>query len=311
MFPSTALLLAACLALAQPPQLPAERPDPADAARAEKERLKKLGAKFIAKGYRASWSPDGDKLVYGVPENEYGNLGAGLAVYDFRTARAGELSPSGKDPAWAPHHGRLIAYVDGGYGPDEEVWLLKPDGTGRRKVAVGGFPTWSADGQTLYYHDHARGKVMAQSLKEGVLAGEPREVLTTPHYYPVPSPPPLRFAVQAADKLAVIDAATGKPVGEWRRPPSRGVLAGWSPDGKWIGLGGYGFTDPVGLWLLKADTGELRKVADGSATLPAWSPDGHKIAFDVRLPTGMEVWVMDAKGLDKLPVVTPPGTTPK
>jgi hypothetical protein len=35
--------------------------------------------------------------------------------------------------------------------------------------------------------------------------------------------------------------------------------------------------------------------------MPAWSPDGTRLSFDLRLATGSEMWVMDAKVLDTLP----------
>jgi len=44
----------------------------------------------------------------------------------------------------------------------------------------------------------------------------------------------------------------------------------------------------------------------GCGTMPSWSPDGTRIAFDLRSPIGSEVWVMDAKVLDDLKPYRPP-----
>jgi hypothetical protein len=42
-----------------------------------------------------------------------------------------------------------------------------------------------------------------------------------------------------------------------------------------------------------------RRILIGSCTLPSWSPDGSKLAFDFRSPQrGYEVWMMDAKRLE-------------
>ena len=42
-------------------------------------------------------------------------------------------------------------------------------------------------------------------------------------------------------------------------------------------------------------------MASRSLTLPAWSPDGTKITFDLRLSTGTEIWMIDAEAIKKLP----------
>ena len=277
----------------------------------EKAQLKQLGGKFIARGSRSSWSPDSKKIVFGrqVPRDSEEKVGSGLAVFDVRTSGITQLLSSGKDPAWSPGTGRWIAYVEGGEeGMQDEVWLVQPSGAGRRKVAQGGFPSWSADGQTLFFHDRILNQVKAVDVKDGGMLEPPRKVLATPFFFPVASPDPLRFALRKEDKVAVIEAASGKTIGEWRLPPSRGFLANWSPDGNCLGFGGYGPDDARGLWVLRLDRGEYRRVLEGAATLPCWSPDGTKLSLDLRLPTGCEIWALDAKVLDTLPSFVPPTT---
>ncbi len=53
--------------------------------------------------------------------------------------------------------------------------------------------------------------------------------------------------------------------------------------------------------ILDVETGVARRVASRSLTFPAWSPDGTKIAFDLRLSTGTEIWMIDVEAIKKLP----------
>ena len=88
--------------------------------------------------------------------------------------------------------------------------------------------------------------------------------------------------------------------GQYQKPGGYGLLPGWSPDGKQVGFGGYGMNDILGLWIADIPTGRMTQIAAGSFTMPAWSPDGSKLLFDVRLNTGMEIWMIEAKALADL-----------
>ena len=48
-------------------------------------------------------------------------------------------------------------------------------------------------------------------------------------------------------------------------------------------------------------TGESRQVMAGDATHPVWSPDGTRLALDVRNDGALnEVWLLDAPAWDEL-----------
>jgi hypothetical protein len=112
-------------------------------------QIRRLGAKPLAKGYRSSWSPDGKRIVYGrYGASGSGNPGEGITVLDVETGKSKDLTGLGKDPAWSGKDGRLIAYVIG-CDFDEEVWLIDASGKNPRRIAEGGFPSWSADGKQL------------------------------------------------------------------------------------------------------------------------------------------------------------------
>jgi Tol biopolymer transport system component len=270
----------------------------------EQQQLKRLGGKFVAKGSRSSWSPDGLRMAFARPDR-WGSPSGGIAVIDLGTAKVTDLTHSGEDPVWSPGDGRLIAYVDGG-----DVCLIPAWGGNPREVASGASgagPSWSADGKTLFFYS---------GTKNGVLAADPfaehpsrtlREALRTAGGWDAaPSPDGKRFATHQGRRMVVVEWESGKTLGAWPLPGPHlgdGMRAGWSPDGKRIAFGRTGPGDPSGLWVLDLDTGEAVRVLSGPCTMPAWSPDGARLSFDVRLATGSEIWVIDTKVLDTLPRV--------
>ena len=266
--------------------------------------LRELGGRFLIKGFKSSWSPDGKQLVFGHQEAPYAEEGGGLSILDVATGKATSLVQSGKDPSWAPGDGRHIAYVDGGYGADEQVWVVEPSGENRRKVIDGGFPSWSPDGKTIYFHSRKERKYMAVNIDEDGAA--PTKILDSSWWYPAFSSDGKRVAYRSGDQLVLADCETGKTVKQYQVPGGRGFLGSWSPDGKHVAYGGYGFHDVPGLWIVDVQTGELKQLSEGFVTMPVWSSDGSKISMDLRLRTGFQVWVIDGKIVDGLEKVTPP-----
>ena len=85
------------------------------------------------------------------------------------------------------------------------------------------------------------------------------------------------------------------------KPRQGFFLPSWSRDGKHIGLGcyhTYGAWQNLGLWIFDLNTKKLTKVAEGSITLPAWSPDGSKMTFDLRAGECHEIWMIETKSLE-------------
>ena len=72
--------------------------------------------------------------------------------------------------------------------------------------------------------------------------------------------------------------------GERNRPIVEGFKAtggvSWSPDGRWLvfpAIFGEQEGDDQGLWLINPESGELRMIAEGGFSIPAWSPDGQRM----------------------------------
>lgn len=251
--------------------------------------------RLVASGWKASWSPDGTRLVFGKPR------GRGLQILNLESRKTTDLISPGKDAAWSPD-GRFIAYV---YEPrfnrplTEEVWLIKPTGEPPRKLVDGGFPSWSADGKTVFVNSRRENKILALEVDDP--NPEPRVFFDRPQSgYPAISPDGKRIAFSRRGALVVVDRETGETVLRWPTPGSRGLLPSWSPDGNRIAFGGLGINDPLGVWVLDVKTEKAAQVAKGRYTISAWSKDGAKLAFDLRSGNTREVWMVETEALATL-----------
>ena len=112
------------------------------------ERLSPTGMDecFELVNHSPSLSPDGARLAY---ENQTWNQsGYSVRVMTVATREITEIVPDGHRPHWAPA-GNLIAYW-----ADNQIWVVRPDGTGARVVSPAGrayLPgvEWSPDGQWI------------------------------------------------------------------------------------------------------------------------------------------------------------------
>lgn len=299
-----------------------EPPRPLQLAHAEEPRLvselKRMGAVFLARGARPSWSPDAAHIVYvSAPESS-------LRILDLATGKIREPGETGRDPVWSPKPGRWIAYTSTrqsakymGNVPsgkpftdppqgDEEIRLIDSAGGAPQKMAEGYAPAWSADGKTLYFVCGKDQKVKSVEVKADGTPGAVKDLfsISTKSLLAAITSDGQRVAYLGDGRLVVADRKGEVANSAWPVRHLRDWLLGWSPDGKQLGgtnIWGFG-----GLLFLNQDTGRAVRLGTGELVAPAWSPDGSMIAFNAHLVYGSEIWMIDAKLLTALGWARPP-----
>jgi serine/threonine protein kinase/Tol biopolymer transport system component/tetratricopeptide (TPR) repeat protein len=267
-------------------------------------RLAAKAKRVIVNGFTARWSPDGKKLAFSMGVVGYD----GVALYDPATNETELLIVPGKDPAWSPD-GRYIAFVrdcralrvpefatagrEQKQRPqvEEEVWVMKSDGTEPRLLAPGGWPSWSQDSQRVYYQSRVDNALCSISL-EGRDA-TPKRLMACSYSFPAVAPDGQRVAYMEAGVLQVKDLATQTIVSQWPTPTSGWGFPAWSPAGNELCTGTAGqIENKMGLWVHRLDGSEPLKVLDSQITTASWTPEGTKLVFSLGAPY-FEIWMAD------------------
>jgi Tol biopolymer transport system component len=256
--------------------------------------------------FTAHWSPDGKKLAFSLGVHGYN----GVALFDPATRETDLLIAPGKDPVWSPD-GQYIAFVrdcrqvpglpelataqrrdQDRSGWDEEVWLIKADGTQARRLVHGHWPSWSQDSQCVYYQSPEAQALCSISLTDP--DGEPKSITPCSNLHPALSPDGQRLAYMEGGLFKVKDLTSQTSVAEWKGPFAwwGGGMA-WSPKGDELCVGGNTSTEKrAGLWICRFDRPEPVKILDGEVDIGSWSPEGTKLVFTLG-PPFFEVWIAD------------------
>lgn len=258
-------------------------------ARADGSGLKRLTAEFALNDHPA-WSPDGKRLAFVStrrPAATPGQAWNGIYVMNADGSGVRRLSGAGAadySPTWSPR-GDLLAFASGsGAAGGTDLFVMKPDGTGRRRVvANGGWPAFTADGAGLYFHSSRKdgwgiwrvrldGSGLARVTPPGTEAFTPRTSADGKWLVAAVRRDGHRQVALVDEKTSAIKIITKEPLGHWN--PSV------SPDGRYVVYhrAGRGVTVPnVELWGAPPGTG-LRLLRLAGA-FPAFSPDGKRIAL--------------------------------
>ena len=225
-----------------------------------------------------AWSPDSRLLV--VVKGVLHCSPGGAALYLMR-ADGTHLRPLTHDrrcfahPSWAPD-GKRIAYASWGRDQLPTIWVMRRDGTARRKLTSPGkggtdMPAWSPDGHTIAFR-----------------AGFPEVIW-----------------------LMDADGRNQRPLTTFRGLNGGDITASWSPTGRWIAfsrarsLSGVWHTD---IYAIRPDGTGLRQLTNSRGYLnamPDWSPDGTRIAFvsdRQRRHEIADIYVMNADGTHQKPL---------
>jgi hypothetical protein len=302
------------------------------------------GPSRLVAGRAPVFSPQGDRIAYfaeardGATLQIY-DLGAGRSR---PLGRASGFGLGGDAVAWSPD-GRQVAFTapgEGEYAP-EAVFVADAETGARRELAEGSSPTWSPDGLSIGMFCHERPQPLAtietdegevptafgegwdgvclvsvadgsiRRLHAGMgtrLAFSPRSQTLVFERFPEDLPEDVAAAPSADDELqaladeAVAGGATN--VYEGSRDLGRAVEARGLDKRGAEGTGGV-FGD---LLAIDADSGAVTALTDdGRSSNPRWTADG-RIVY-AHQPAGaarVELWVMDAAGSGKQPLLQTP-----
>ena len=213
----------------------------------------------------ASWSPDGERIVYVRTTGDGSGGNWRLQILDLRSGDVETLPPpptgSPSSAVWSPD-GSTIAFVDGIPGDDpgtyagSGLYLISPSGEGLRLLIdeVGSNISWSPDGSEIVFERWVRNT-----------SGDPSE------------------AEHRVQGLWAVNVATGSLR---QITDVNGDGPAWSPDGTLIA-----YSDgATAIWVVHADgSGGERPVTqvppdtgfapEREVFAPHWSPDGTWITF--------------------------------
>jgi Tol biopolymer transport system component len=220
----------------------------------------------------ATWSHDGKWIAFDATTEGFSR--ADVCVYAYDGPQKGTLKNLGPGncPVFSPD-GKTIAFhlaPQNAAAGETGVWLMKPDGSDRRRLCDGDHPKWSPDGKKLLVmHEQV---TPARIDEVTVETGEARRVLDS-QYAKIPgaaySPDGRKMAFIGYDdpqlsnaELVVMDIP---PAGR----EAAVAAAGAPEEGGAEGAAGDGKAPPGAKVLQRGRMGWV----------PSWSPDGRQIAF--------------------------------
>jgi len=260
------------------------------------------------------WSPDGRAIVAA------GGSGIVILAPGGRILRRIE-APSGVDvPRWSPD-GKQVAYlVFSCIDPDShqdpacaDLWVVRPDGAGRRRLTTGGdlnategsydsLYSWSPDGRQIAYTGrHGLTVVDVTTSRKRILRGP----TSLQEQYPQWSPDGtwILFEMQRGP-FKTSDLSLIAPDGShFHRLPHTGDTfePRWSPDGTHIACLLHSSPSELtwGVAVLRPDGSGRRRIGSaGDYQVLEWSPDSTRVLFPAaRRAETFELARADGRGL--------------
>jgi serine/threonine protein kinase/tetratricopeptide (TPR) repeat protein len=254
--------------------------------------------RVVTDAFTAHYSPDGTKLAYSTGFHGY----SGVAVLDTKTGQTDLLMVPGKDPQWSPDGQHLVFVRDCNVLPvsalanaermnqhreniDEEVWVMKADGTSPKRLAFGSLPCWDKDPNYIYYYSNRDMKLYKENWRD---ANDIAQSIPTKGL-PSLSPDRDSMAYMEGRSIKVLDLASRSVLAKCKLPFKTQWKA-WSRDGRELCFGASAFGE--GLWIYSLERGSVRNVLEGPSLPTSVAPDGRRLVFNVKSPY-FEIWEAD------------------
>jgi Tol biopolymer transport system component/tRNA A-37 threonylcarbamoyl transferase component Bud32 len=183
-------------------------------------------------------------------------------------------------------------------------------------------PSFDPDGETLAFSSDRRGRF--EIFFKELTPGTPVVQLTTDgqqNFQPAWSPDGKRIAYYSASRGGIWMVTVGAG-GSPRQVTNFGSQPAWSPDGQWLALQSEGKAElsassapalpPSTIWVVAVtetpaaqETVQVTTAAEppGGHGVPAWSPDGKRLAFSTYRGRRSEIWSVAVDGSALVPVV--------
>jgi Tol biopolymer transport system component len=271
--------------------------------------LKRLTTCFALNDH-PTFAPDGKRLAFVSTRQpaKPGQAWNALYLMNADGSSVRRLSPAGVadySPAWAPRGDRIAFASGSGRTGGTDLYVMKSDGSGRRLVIKdGGWPTFSGDGRSLFFH---RRKGDKWSICRVNLDGSGLEQITatdTEAFTPRVSADG-KWLVAAVlrgghRQIELIDLATRK-----RTALTDEATDHWNPsissDGQHVVYHKRtpGLTIPnVELWGAPPGTG--LKMLRLAGAFPAFAPDGKRLALTGGSFAALDVMNLDGTGRKRI-----------
>jgi TolB protein len=228
--------------------------------------------------------------------------GMATALLPAKGQNSAQPVTHGGAPAVSPD-GLKIAFLSDRDGTTD-LYLISADGTGETRLTrtpeTESQPGWSADGKTIWFAVFANDSSRIFSIEPdgknqrllGTVSGRAMRLSPDGKHvlYWIGTWTAMRLFVSDLDGSEVRQLTDGS-----------GVVWGsrWSPDGGRIAFADYDSNHVLQVHVMNADGSDRRQVthfapSDGSAQMPAWSPDGVKLAVQSGAKgKPAHIWVLD------------------